>query len=439
MSEKKDSLVQRIADSAFMAKLEEVSMKLSGSDLFSAISGGMGGTMGLIMCGAVFQIITIAGTSLLGWTTDSTIYNFFYTPYQYTMGILAFFMSFNLANAYGRKKGMNGIMCGITSIVIFFLVCCPLQQATLADGSTITAINTANMGSGSIFCAMAIGLTCVNIMKFVQDKNWTIKLPESVPEGIGASFQAMIPTLFCIVIWYTPAWLVATFTGTTLATMITYVLSIPFGLLCNDFGIFFVLLFGQIFWFFGIHGTSVMFIAMLTPLYAAYGANAQLAMAGQPLQYSPIFVWMSAMSVCGGTGNTLPLVVMGLKSKSKTIKAVCKAALVPNICNINEPVVFGFPLMYNATMMIPFLFNPVIVGILFMIGFKTGLIALPQVLIMTTLPVFLSSFVSTLDWRNVIFAMAMFPLIWLMYYPFFKVYEAQMVKQEAEEAEEDEE
>lgn len=87
--------------------------------------------------------------------------------------------------------------------------------------------------------------------------------------------------------------------------------------------------------------------------------------------------------------------------------------------------------------MIPFFLNPLIVGLLSMFVLKTGLIALPQVLVMTTLPVFVSSFITTLDWRNIVFAMLMYPVVALIYYPFFKVYEKQMCEQEArEEAEE---
>lgn len=434
MSEvRKKSLIDRFAESAFMKKLEEISMKLSSSDFFSALSSGMGGSMGIIMVGAVFQIITMAGTNLFGWTTDSAIYNFFYTPYQYTMGIMAFFMAFNMANGYAKKKGVNNIMAGFTAIVCFFLVCCPLQTATLEDGSSITAINISNMGSTSMFVAMVIGLSCVGIMKFVENRHWTIKMPDSVPEGIGASFSAMIPMLACVIVWYGLATLVSASTGTTLANIITYILSIPFGLLVSDVGIFVIIIFTQLFWFFGIHGSAVMFAALLTPYITAYMTNAELAAAGQPLQYSPMFVWMTALSICGGTGNTLPLVVMGLRSKSKTIKTVSKAALVPNICNINEPVIFGFPIMYNPTFLIPFFLNPVIVGLLAMFAMKTGLIALPQVLVMTTLPVFVGSFIQTLDWRNVVFALLMFPLIALIYYPFFKAYEKQMCEQEARE------
>ena len=86
-----------------MHKLEELSLKLSGSKLFSAISGGMGGTMGLLMTGAVFQIICVIGATFFGWDTAGTLYNFFYTPYRWTMGILSFFMAYCISASYSKQ------------------------------------------------------------------------------------------------------------------------------------------------------------------------------------------------------------------------------------------------------------------------------------------------------------------------------------------------
>lgn len=124
---------------------------------------------------------------------------------------------------------------------------------------------------------------------------------------------------------------------------------------------------------------------------------------------------------------------MGLRSKSKRISAVSKAALVPGIMNINEPAIFGYPIMYNPVLFIPFLLNPLIIGVLLLIAFQAGLIVYPQAFIMTTLPIVFSTFISTLSWRNCVFAICMFPVAYLIYLPFFKVYEKQCIEQEAAE------
>ena len=202
----------------------------------------------------------------------------------------------------------------------------------------------------------------------------------------------------CIIFWYVLSYVISTFTGTTLSNLIIGILSIPLKVLISTPGMFVIMFVAQLCWFFGIHGTSVVFAVIMLPYIQAYSGNAALAAAGQPLVYNPVFLY-GAMAVWGGAGNTLPLVIMGLKSKSTTIRTICKASLIPNIFGINEPVIFGMPIMYNATLMIPFFLQPVVVGILYAIVYKLGLIGYPQVLLMTTLPVGLSTFMTTLDFK----------------------------------------
>ena len=424
----KKNLVERIAESSFMHKLEDLSLKLSGSKLFSAISGGMGGTMGLLMTGAVFQIICVIGATFFGWDTAGTLYNFFYTPYRWTMGILSFFMAYCISASYSKQLGVNQMMSGFTSMACYFIVCCPLTEM---EGAFY--INIANMGTTNLFVALIIGLVCARIMKFCQDKDLRIKLPDSVPEGVGNSFKAIVPMAMCIVFWYLLSYVISTFTGTTLSNLIIGILSIPLKVLISTPGMFVIMFIAQLCWFFGIHGTSVVFAVIMLPYIQAYSGNAALAAAGQPLVYNPVFLY-GAMAVWGGAGNTLPLVIMGLKSKSTTIRTICKASLIPNIFGINEPVIFGMPIMYNATLMIPFFLQPVVVGILYAIVYKLGLIGYPQVLLMTTLPVVLSTFMTTLDFKNVIFVLLLFPVCYLLWLPFYKVYEKQMLEVEAKNA-----
>lgn len=261
-----------------------------------------------------------------------------------------------------------------------------------------------------------------------------IKLPDVVPEGIANSFNAIIPTGINILVWYGLSILIAVLSqGTlTLASVITKVLSVPIGYLTSTPGMFVIIILCQLLWFFGIHGTGITFNAIMIPYVTAYMTNSSLAAAGQPLEWSPLFLF-GALSIMGGTGNTLALCVMGLRSKSKRISTVSKAALVPGIFNINEPVIFGYPIMYNSIMLIPYILCSVVVAVLMLLAYTFGLMAYPQVLIMTTLPIVLSAFMNSLDWRNCVFAALMFPVCYVVYLPFFKVYEKQCLEQESEE------
>lgn len=103
---KEKSAIERFAESKFMRKLQEGSQKLASNEIFSTISGGMGATMGLIMVGAVIQIVCAVG-ALFGWDTSSASYQAFYMPYKLTMGLMGFFMCFSMAYNYAKRKKMN--------------------------------------------------------------------------------------------------------------------------------------------------------------------------------------------------------------------------------------------------------------------------------------------------------------------------------------------
>ncbi len=432
-----NSKLEQFANSGFMKKIQEVSMKLSQSPVFGTISQGMGGTMGLIMIGAVVQIICAIGGLAFGWKSGDTLYDILYMPYELTMGLLGLFMSFTLAYTYAKRLGLKAlIQSGFTSMVCFILVCSPIISTTTETGQSIRALNVGSLGANGIFVAILIGLISVRITKFAIDHKWQIRMPDVVPEGILNSFNSIIPSGINILVWYGLAQLISQFSGgaLTLGTMITTAIATPLSYLVSPLGMIVIIIVFSLSWFFGIHGGSVVFTAIMPIYIAAYATNAELAAAGQPLVFNPIFLYGS-ISVLGGSGNTLPLCIMGLKSKSKQISAVAKASFVPGLFNINEPAIFGFPIMYNPILLIPFALNSLVVMGFMYFAYTFHLIALPQILIMTTLPVGIANFMTSLDWRNIVFVLLMFPVVYLVYYPFFKIYEKQCLEKEKAEEE----
>ena len=428
-----EQAISKFTNSAFMNSLRKFSEKLTKSPTFSTISSGMGGTMCLIMVGAIIQIVCALGGLIWGWEAGHPIYDAIYLPYKLTMGMLGFFMCFSLAYNYSKRlKSGSPIQSGFIAIVCYLLVASPPVTVVLNE-STFDALNLGALSSNGLLVAMIVGLVSVRISKIVIDKNLVIKMPDSIPEGVLNSFNAIIPAGINIVICYGLSLLVSNFSGgsMTLANLITKVLGIPIGYLVSPLGMILIIILCQLFWFFGIHGTSVVFSAIMVPLISAYTMNAELASAGQPLVFSAVFLY-GAVGGIGGTGNTLVLTLMGLKSKSKQIKSISKASLIPGFFNINEPVVFGYPIMYNPLMSIPFVLCPLVVMGFLWLGYSFGILALPQVLILSCLPIGLSQFMSALDWRNAVFPFVMLPICWIVYYPFFKIYEKQCIARENE-------
>lgn len=309
---KEKSAIERFAESKFMRKLQEGSQKLASNEIFSTISGGMGATMGLIMVGAVIQIVCAVG-AMFGWDTSSASYQAFYMPYKLTMGLMGFFMCFSMAYNYAKRKKMNQMQSVVTALVCYILVVSPPVSASVvaADGtigSAFDALNLSSLGTGGMFVAIIVGLCSVAISKFVIDHNWTIKLPDVVPEGIAHSFNAIIPMGVNIIIWYGISLIISAVSGgaLTLSSLITLILSVPVNFLTSTPGMFVVIALAQLCWFFGIHGTGVIFTVLMVPYITAYTTNSALAAAGQPLLFFPVFL-MSGNGIMGGAGNTMLL------------------------------------------------------------------------------------------------------------------------------------
>ena len=211
------------------------------------------------------------------------------------------------------------------------------------------------------------------------------------------------------------------------------ILSAPLNALTSVPGMFVLCGFAALLWCFGIHGTMVLMSVILPMGMQAATANAAAYAAGgyDALVFYPIALF-AGMANCGGTGNTLPLVIFGLKAKSEQIKAVSKIALIPGWFGINEPVTFGMPIMYNPILCIPYVLNIFVVMLCTLIGYKVGFLVPAFVPIMTLMPMGFGSFLGTLRWQNAIWDYLMLIPAGLVWYPFFKVYDNQLYKQEQE-------
>jgi PTS system cellobiose-specific IIC component len=426
--------MNKLFESKFMKGLQKFGEKLASSKVFSAISKSMMGTMAIILVGAVFQIIATIPT-LFGWyTTESAIYKLLYTPYNMTMGILSIFVVFMIGYNYAKSLGMKPMQNGVVALICFLLVAAPATTVTLADGATsLTVLNTSNLGAAGLFVAILIGILTVNVTHFCEKKNIVIKMPDVVPSFLSEAFSAMLPLLFNIIIWYGISTILSLLTHgqMNLPLLITYILSIPLSAINTVPGMFIAVLFACLLWTFGIHGSMVVFIALMAIMIQNISANAAAVAAGnQPQFYATMLT--GAMACAGGTGNTLGLVLLGLKSaKSKQLKAVSKAAIVPGIFNINEPVTFGFPIMYNPIMAIPYILTPLITMLVLWLGYAIGFFKPAYVLIMSLLPLFMGEFLGSMAWQNLFIPIVGIVVGLIVYYPFFKVYDKQLVEKEA--------
>ncbi len=426
--------MNKIYENKFMKGLQKFGEKLGSNKALSAISKSMMGTMAIILVGAIFQIVATVPT-LFGWyTMDSTIYKTLYAPYNMTMGILSVFVAFMIAYNYAKSLNMKPMQNGIVALICFLIIAAPATTVTLADGvTTMTVLSNSYLGATGLFVAIIIGLLTVRLTHFCEKKNIVIKMPDVVPAFLSESFSAMLPLLFNIIIWYGIGTVLSVLTKgqMNLPLLITYILSLPLKALNTVPGILIAILFACILWTFGIHGTMVVFIALMAISIQNISANAAAVAAGGQPQFYPSLLF-GAVACAGGTGNTLGLVLLGLKSaKSKQLKAVSKAAIVPGIFNINEPVTFGYPIMYNPIMAIPYILTPIIIMLILWLGYSIGFFKPAYVLIMSLLPLFMGEFLGSMAWQNLFIPIVGIVVGLIVYYPFFKIYDKQLAEKEA--------
>lgn len=425
------STLDKVYASKPMQALQKAGAWMQSNNELQAISQGVMCSLGLTLAGAVFMIValTLQLTGVLD--ASSEIYAWITAPYNMTIGLMSMAVTFCVGYCYTRNLGMKGeLVNGIVCIVLFIMVAAPIESVELADGTTASMLQSTYLGSAGLFPAMIMPIITIRIIKFCQDHHIALRMPESVPQFLQDSFASAIPLIINILLWRGLDTLCQTYVGAPLPGTIIGLLAAPLAGLNSIPGMIIMTALCQLFWAFGLNGGGISGIVVFPILIQAVAENASLVAAGQAPAFSPVFLW-TATSVAGGAGNVISLCVLCMRSKSEQLKAIGKVGLVPALFNINEPMCFGVPIMYNPTLFIPFILNPVIIAIVLYAGFSTGIFWCNSVLIMTALPVFVAQYAATAHLANLAIPIIGFVISYLCYLPFVKMYDRQLCEQEA--------
>lgn len=423
-------------NSEFMKTIQKGGQKLGASHFVGAIQAAMMSLLGVLMIGAFGQILQSIFVNMfhIMKTTDAW-YGYLNLPYQFTMNFIAVWVVLLLAFQYARNLELKSpVITALDAMVIFFMIAAPIST----NKAGVISITTTNLSATGMFVGFLVAGIVTRIEWFCQVKNVRLKLPDVVPGFLQNSFASLLPLLFEVIIFGGLHILIITLTHGqyNLATGFIAILSAPLGVLISTPGMFVLLFLACLLWCFGIHGSLILMSVILPVSLQGIAVNAKLHAAGKALQYSPAFL-CSGLAVAGGTGNTFPLVLMGLRAKSEQIKAVSKVSLLPGWFNINEPVTFGMPVMYNPILAIPYILSVLVIALLYLIGFKTGILALPFIPITTVLPIGFADYLGSLNPFNFVWDYLMIIVAGLVWYPFFKAYDNQLYAKEqaAKEAE----
>lgn len=345
-----------------------------------------------------------------------------------TFGLIGLISSFSVAYALAVQYSVDPISVGVLSLASYLI-----STPNLIGKDGAAGIPLDLMGSKGLFVAIVVGIITTEIFRFIVGKDLVIKMPEGVPPAVGKSFAALIPGFFIIVFFALISWTLAAIGVGSLHDVIRVVLGGPLSALgATLFGaILYELLIG-IFWLCGIHGGNILGGVMNPMWMQKMDENRVAFQAGKELPNVFTQPFFDIFVHIGGAGTTLALAIcLFLFSKSKQNKSIGQLGFVPSLFNINEPLMFGVPVVLNPILFIPFILAPVVATLMTYFAMTTGLVAKTNgVSVPWTMPPLISGYLATGSFSGVIMQLVNIIVTVLIYLPFFKSMDKQLYQRE---------
>ena len=404
--------------------------KISRNKYLRAIRDGFIAGMPVILFSSIFILIAFVPNSW-GFKWSDEVVGFLMKPYSYSMGILALLVAGTTAksltdsvNRSMEKTNQINYMSTLLAAIVGLLM--------LAADPIENGLATGFLGTKGLLSAFLAAFVTVAIYKVCIKNNVTIRMPDEVPPNISQVFKDVIPFTLSVVSLYALDLLARHFVGSSVAESIGKFFAPLFSAADGYLGI--TIIFGAFafFWFVGIHGPSIVEPAIAAITYA--NAEVNLNLLQQGMHADKILTSGTQMFIVtmGGTGATLvvPFMFMWL-TKSKRNRAIGRASVVPTFFGVNEPILFGAPLVLNPIFFIPFIFAPIANVWIFKFFIDTlGMNSFTANLPWTT-PAPLGLVLGT-NFQVLSFILAALLIVVdvVIYYPFLKVYDEQILEEE---------
>lgn len=416
-----------------------IAARVSTQRHINAIKDGFVATMPFLIVGSLLLVLAFPPPGdnffLNGWHSlmemigrDNIL-----TPFNLSMGIFALYASFSIGFSLAESYGLRAQNSGLLSLFTFILAAAPVQAIDNIGG----VLPVTYMGAMGAFTAIMAGLFVPELQRFLRDKNIRIKLPDAVPEKIAASFDLLIPIV-----------IIAILIPGLNALFSNYDLNIPaavmelFKPLVSASDSFFACLLAviivQLLWFAGIHGSAVVVNGILGPiLLINLGVNQEAIAAG--IEAPKIFVnpLLEFFVFVGGAGGTWGLVVLMMRSKATHLNIIGKMSIIPGTFNINEPVIFGTPIVMNPNYFIPWMLSPIVNTCIVWMAFKTELVSKIIALPPWTMPAPIGAIIATNSGSAAILVIVCVLVSMTIFYPFLKIHEKQLLAEERKNADEE--
>lgn len=346
-------------------KVGHIITKMAQNKVLQSIQQGMIATLPFLILGSFASIIVnFPYTPFTKFLQVSGLYAFLNIPYQLTMGILAIYVTFFTAKAFSEKNEVRSILPAIMS-VLALLMLSPLKTF-MVKGPQNKAVPTQflpfdNIGVKGLFLGLILAIVISAIYCKLINSNWTIKMPQGVPENISTSFKSLIPIILITIIIVIIKYLMSLTQYGDLNTAIYSLLQVPLQKIgTSPWAILLVVILNSLFFYFGIHSLAINSIVMPI-LYALDFQNLAAFNAGHTVTNLITWRFFYMTSKIGGTGCALGLVIyLAFFAKSKQFKMLGRLSLIPVLFNTDEPIIFGLPIVLNPIMFIPFILAPVV-------------------------------------------------------------------------------
>lgn len=421
--------------------------KISQVRLVRAITAAGMASIPFTIVGSMFLVLTILPLTMpflegIWNATFLKVSNIYMLANKASMGIIALYfllvIGYEYTKSFRDEDGINvdPITGMLLSLFAFFMFIPQFAkeagfnllhdpEAGVINGWAVGGDGVSRLSAVGIFTAIITVFIVVNLYKLCIQKNIIIRLPEEVPEGVSKSFTALIPAFAISLVVFLIQGIL-----TVLGTDLFGIVQIPFGFvtsIVNSYiGVIIVIFLIHALWIVGIHGATII-SSMLTPIVLQ---NLQSNVDGAKFVYAGDFG--NAFAFFGGSGSTLALVILCIfLAKSQQLKALGKASIVPGIFQINEPVIFGMPIVYNPMLAIPFMLAPIVGATIGYVAISTGFVNPIIAQHPWPSPIGIGAFIATGgDFKGILVALLSFLASLVIYFPFFKLYDRKLLQEQ---------
>lgn len=397
-----------------------------------AIKDGFISAMPIILFSSIFMLIAYV-PNIFGFYWSKTVEDFLMKPYNYSMGVLGLVVAgttcYNLTKSLNRDMPVDNQINEIST-----MMCSMIGFMVVAVDSIKDGFASGYMGSKGLLTAFLVAFFTANIYKFCIKRNITIKMPDAVPPNISQTFKDVIPFAACVLILTIFDFFFRKQFDICFAQAVIQVFQPLFTAADGYVGLAIIYGAMAMFWFVGIQGPSIVEPAVSAIYYVNIANNLQLYQAGKHAANILTPGVQQFVATLGGTGATLMITLMfAFMAKSKELKAIGRASSIPVLFGVNEPILFGAPLILNPVFFVPFICAPILNVWLFKIfvdyiGMNSFLYILPW-----TTPGPLGVFLGCgMALKALILAVLLLVMDFVVYYPFFKVYDHEKCEEEKE-------